>query len=79
MGTSRTFKYDREADTLHVNTRPPYPGQATGEVGDEVIARLHRARGEFENLGGLFFSTRRVRSDLFELPVTVALHPTAEQ
>ena len=43
------------------------------ELGDEVIARLNPKTGEIENLEVLFFSTRLLRSDLFELPVTADL------
>lgn len=78
MATSLTFKYDREADILYINTRPPYPEQETEELGDEVIARLHPTTGEIENLEGLFFSTRLLRSDLFEQPVAAALHPASK-
>jgi hypothetical protein len=43
------------------------------ELGDEVVARLNPQTGEIENLEVLFFSTRLLRSDLFELPVTADL------
>jgi uncharacterized protein YuzE len=68
-----TFKYDREADILYINKRPPYAAQESEELGDEVVARLNPATGEIENLEVLFFSTRLLRSDLFELPVTADL------
>ena len=42
------FKYDREADILHIDKCPPY-------------------------LEVLFFTTRLLRADLFELPVTADL------
>jgi len=38
------------------------------------MARLNPMTGEIENLEVLFFSTRLLRSDLFELPVTAELH-----
>ncbi len=38
-------------------------------LGDEVIARLNPDTGEVENLEVLFFSTRLLRGELFELPV----------
>jgi len=38
-----------------------------------VIARINKATGEIENLEVLFFSTRLLRSDIFELPVTAEL------
>lgn len=73
MEEKLTFKYDREADILYINKRPPYAEQETEELGDEVIARLNPKTGEIENLEVLFFSTRLLRSDLFELPVTADL------
>lgn len=73
MEEKLTFKYDREADILYINKRPPYAEQETEELGDEVIARLNPRTGEIENLEVLFFSTRLLRSDLFELPVTADL------
>lgn len=53
--------------------RAPYAEQESEELGDEVIARLNPATGEVENLEVLFFSTRLLRSDLLELPVTADL------
>ena len=73
MEARLSFKYDREADILYVNKCAPYPEQESEELGDEVIARLNPKTGEVENLEILFFSTRLLRSDLFELPVTADL------
>jgi hypothetical protein len=42
--------------------------QESGELGDDIIARLNPATEEIENLEILFFSTRLLRKDLFELP-----------
>jgi len=67
------FKYDREADILHNDKCPPYAGQESEEHGDDVVARLNPKTGEVENLEVLFFSTRLLRNDLFELPVTADL------
>ena len=74
MGAKLSFKYDRAADILHIDKCPPYPEQDSEELGDEVIARLNPETGEIENLEVLFFSTRLLRSDVFELPVTAELH-----
>ena len=68
-----TFKYDRLADILHIDKTTPYPEQETEELGDDVIARLNPATGEIENLEVLFFSTRLLRKDVFELPLEVDL------
>ena len=69
MAAKLSFKYDREADILYIDTRPPYAEQESEELGDDVIARLNPTSGEIENLEVLFFSTRLLRKDLFELPV----------
>jgi uncharacterized protein YuzE len=72
-----TFKYDRAADILHIDKTPPYPEQETEELSDDVIARLNPTSGEIESLEVLFFSTRLLRDDLFELPIAVDLRLTA--
>ena len=77
MAETLSFKYDREADPLYINKRPPYPEQESEELGDEIIARLNPETGEVENIEVLFFSTRLLRGDLFELPVTAELRLTA--
>ena len=74
METKLVFKYDREGDILYINKRPPYPEQNSEELGDEVIARLNPKTGEIENLEVLFFSTRLLRNDMFELPISADLH-----
>ena len=78
MGTRLMFTYDREADILHIDTCPPYAEQESEELGDEVIARLNPNAGAVENLAVLFFSTRLLRSELFDLPITAELWPTSK-
>jgi hypothetical protein len=73
MAAKLTFKYDREADILHIDKCAPYAEQESEELCDEVIARLNPTTGEVENVEVLFFSTRLLRNDLFELPVTADL------
>ena len=73
MAAKLAFKYDHQGDILYINKMPPYPEQESEKLGDEVIARLNPKTGEIENLEVLFFSTRLLRSDLFELPVTADL------
>lgn len=73
MESKLTFKYDREADILHIDKCPPHAAQQSGELGDDVIARLNPKTREVENLEVLFFSTRLLRSELFELPITADL------
>jgi uncharacterized protein YuzE len=74
MGAKLSFKYDREADILHIDKCQPYAAQESEELGDEVIARLNPETGEIENMEVLFFSTRLLRGDLFEIPVEAELH-----
>ena len=73
METKLTFKYDREADILHIGKCAPYAEQESEELGDDVVARLNPSTGEIENLEVMFFSTRLLRGDLFQLPVTANL------
>jgi uncharacterized protein YuzE len=73
MQAKLTFKYDREADILHIDKCPPYAAQESEELGDDVIARLNPKTREVENLEVLFFSTRLLHSELFELPITADL------
>lgn len=73
MAAKLIFRYDRDADILYIEKRPPYPEQETEELGDEVVARLNPVTGEVENIEVLFFSSRLLRSDLFDLPITADL------
>ncbi len=79
MEAKLTFKYDRQADILHIDRCPPYAEQESQELPDEVVARLNPDTAEVENLEVLFFSTRLLRTDLFELPVTADLRLTGPE
>ena len=68
-----SFKYNHEADILYINKCQPYAEQESEELGDDVIARLNPETGAVENVEVLFFSTRLLRGDLFELPVIADL------
>ena len=78
MAEKLTLQYDREADVLYIGIREPYAEQESEELGDEVIARLNPQTGEIENLEVLFFSTRLLRNDILELPISAELHLTAQ-
>lgn len=73
MGAKLTFQYDREGDILYISKVPPYAEQESEELGDDVVARFNPTTGEIENLEILFFSTRLLRDDLFELPIAADL------
>lgn len=74
MEKSLIFQYDREADILYINTCPPYPEQESEELDDEIIVRLNPKTEEIENIEVLFFSTRLLRKELFQLPISANLH-----
>ena len=78
METNLTFQYDRDADILYVNTCPPYPEQESEELDDEIIARFNPETGDIENLEVLFFSTRLLRDELFNLPISARLQLNQE-
>jgi uncharacterized protein YuzE len=79
MAEKLTFQYDREADILYINKLDPYPEQESEELGDEVVARLNPSTGEVESVEVLFFSTRLLRKDLFELPMSAEMYLVAER
>jgi len=72
MEAKLIFKYDRKADILYINKRSPYPELESEEVGDDIIVRINPRTGEVENIEVLFFSTRLLRDDIFEVPVMLA-------
>lgn len=73
MESRLTFRHDREADIRHIDKCPPYAGQESEELGDEVIARMNPSNDEIESLKVRFFSTRLLRSELFDIPVVADL------
>ena len=79
MEAKLTLAYDRVADILHIDACPPYAEQDSEEVGDEMVARLNPRTGEIENLEVLFFSTRLLRGDVLQLPVTGTLRLANEK
>jgi len=78
MEEKLTFEYDREADILYINKRPPYTEQESEELGDDVIARVNPLTGEIENIEVLFFSRRLKQSQLFEVPIKADLRLSME-
>jgi hypothetical protein len=73
MTDKLSFRYDRDGKVLHTSTRPTYSEQETEELGGHVVERFSPQTAEIENLEVLFFSTRLLRSELFDLPVTAVL------
>ncbi len=73
MAEKLTFRYDRLGDILYISKRPPYKEQESEQLDGEVVARLNPQTREVESLEILFFSTRLLRSESFELPVDVEL------
>ena len=79
MAEKLTFQYDRDADILYISKRAPYAEQECEELGDQVVARLNPSTGEVESVEVLFFSTRVLRKDHFELPVNAEFHLVAAE
>jgi len=73
MEQKLTFKYDRIADILYINTITPYADQESEELGDDIVARLNPKTGKIENLEVLFFTTRLLRREFFSLPIIADL------
>lgn len=80
MAAKLTFRHDRAGDILYIEQTLPYAEQESEELDDDVIARLNPRTGDVEGIEVLFFSTRLLRSDLFQLPITgnLQLVPDAE-
>lgn len=55
MEAKLSFRYDRDADILHIDKCVPYASQESEELGDDLIAPLNPTSGEIENLEVLFF------------------------
>jgi hypothetical protein len=69
MDAKLKIVYDREADILHIDRLRPYAQQESEKLEDGVIARMNPTTDEIENLEVLFFSTRLLRSNEYELPI----------
>jgi hypothetical protein len=77
MAGKLIFRYDREGDVLYIDTRPPHAAQVSEELDDDVVVRMNPDTHAVENLEVLFFSTRLLRHDLLELPITADLRVAA--
>lgn len=73
MAERLTFNYDRDADILYIDKVSPYAAQESEELEDGIIVRLNPVTNEVENFEVLFFSTRLLRKNLFDLPVVASL------
>ena len=73
MAEKLTFNYDREADILYIDKVSPYADQESEELEDDIVVRLNPITNEVENFEVLFFSTRLLRKNLFDLPVAASL------
>jgi hypothetical protein len=73
MAARLKLHYDREADILYIDTREPYAEQISDKLGDEVVARRNPDTHDIETLEVLWFSTRLLRGELLDLPITATL------
>lgn len=74
MAEKLTFNYDREADILYIDKVSPYAEQESEELEDGIIVRLNPDTNEVESFEVLFFSTRLLRKNMFDLPVAASLN-----
>ncbi len=70
MDKGLNFHYDREGDILYINTRAPYAEQESEELDNEVIVRMNPGTSEVENIEILFFSSRLLRTNDLNLPLS---------
>ena len=70
-----TIKYDHDGDTLTIDQRRPYPGQAEGEIDEGVTARMNPGTGDIENLAIRSFKARLERDGEVCLPINATLRP----
>jgi uncharacterized protein YuzE len=75
MDKKLTFSYDREADILYIDKCKAYAQQESEELPDDMVIRMNPDTGEIENIEVLFFSTRLLRKDSFELAIDANLRP----
>ena len=73
MAQKLTFEHDADGDILLISQAPPYPERETGELGDDVIARMNPRTHEIEHLEVLSWSSRLEGGGVFELPVSAIL------
>ncbi|MDE0636759.1 MAG: DUF2283 domain-containing protein [Candidatus Poribacteria bacterium] len=63
----------KNSKIYYINTCEPYPEQESEEFKDEILVRFNPKTSEIENLEVLFFSTRLLREELFQLPISARL------
>ena len=68
-----TIKYDHDDDTLTIDRRRPYPGQAEGEIDEGVTARMNAGTGDIENLAIRAFKARLEKDGEVCLPINATL------
>lgn len=77
MNSNLTFKYDQEGDILYLYQCPPYAGQETEHLEDEVLIRLNPETEAIEAVEILFFSKRLLSGSQFSLPILADLQRSA--
>ncbi len=75
MATKLTLEYDRIGDILYVQTCPPYRGQESDELGDDMVGRFNPETGALEGLEILAFTRRFRKRRTMNLPFAVDARP----
>jgi hypothetical protein len=75
MGQKLTLEYDRIGDTLFIQTCPPYRGQESDELGNELLGRFNPKTGALECVEIMFFTKRFARRRELKIPFAVEMRP----
>jgi hypothetical protein len=75
MAQKLTLEYDRIGDILYIQTCPPYAGQESDELGDEMVGRFHPGTGALECVEILSFTRRFRRRRTLGLPFAIEARP----
>jgi hypothetical protein len=75
MAQKLTLEYDRIGDTLFIQTCPPYRGQESDELGNEMLGRFNPETGALESVEIMFFTKRFARRRDLRIPFVVEMRP----
>ena len=75
MAQKLTLEYDRVGDTLFIQTCPPYRGQESDELGNELLGRFNPETGALECVEIMFFTKRFARRRELKIPFAVEMRP----
>ena len=69
MSPKLTLRYDKVGDILYIEKCPPYEGQDSEELEDEIGVRLNPYTGEVETVEINFFAKRVSETGTLDIPL----------